>query len=90
MRLEKRWTAADTRQVSIQRHLRPMIGERRDIGRVSSDRQKRVCSYETRSQHEHIQEFQLFHEEVSEASERAREWSKRAKQASQSGVLRSE
>ena len=58
-------------------------------GRVSSDDEKCVCSCGTRIQREHIQEFQLFHEKVSEASERAREWSKRAKQAERSRALQS-
>ena len=49
-----------------------------DFGRVSSDDNYRVYSQWTRSQREHIHEFQLSHEGVSEVSERAREWSERA------------
>ena len=51
-----------------------------DFGRVSSEDEKRVCFCETHSQREHIQEFQLSHEGVSDMSERAREQSNRAKQ----------
>ena len=47
-------------------------------GRVSSEDEKRVHSGQKWLQHEHIQEFQLSHEGVSEVSEQAREWSERA------------
>ena len=51
------------------------------LGRVSSEDEKRFCSCETLSQRAHIQEFQPSHERVSEVSERAHEQSERAKRA---------
>ena len=60
-------------------NLRPKIPA---LGRVSSDDPKRDSSCETRFQREHIFKNFTAHEGVSEVSEQAHDWSKRASEAS--------